>query len=379
MDDSDGRILELPASLVEETLASSESVGEGILSAIASVLERKAEIRDWLNSNDMIGTDGEMEDVDTPTTCGVDGSYVLEHMLSASIVACAAVAAEGFAPPSERKHWPLKYETFVETEVHSPELGSVVRGLMKVMESNLAATAPHDVVLSDGSVTSNIIHMNHAVSAAKGEGEPTKIVGKTLLQRYPGFLRKFRTMLDSEGDRVWASLPKYTTRSEIGGRYNENNGWPQQQDDRSVMTAVLKPGEYTKPLPLTNENDSWHLPRTDDPNVPRLVDMCLRSMENQMVFYYKPHYSAPALRVETGSWVKHDARRFAILLRSLKFQYPSYTIMEPYPLYMADRMVKSLGSMIPILKQSAMQKIVSDMPAGTKDVLFGMRGYRTES
>lgn len=73
MDDSDGQILEIPATLMEEALASSESIGDGILSAIASVLERRGEIRDWRDSNDMMGTDDGMEDVDTPTTCGVDG------------------------------------------------------------------------------------------------------------------------------------------------------------------------------------------------------------------------------------------------------------------------------------------------------------------
>ena len=378
MDYSDDHVLELPASLIEEALASSDSVGDDMLSAIGSVLERKEEIRGWLDSNDMIYTDDELEDVDTPTTCGVDGSYVLEHMLSASIVACAAVAVEGFTPPSERKHWPLKHESFIETEGHSPNLGSVVRGLMKVMEVNLAATAPHDVVLSDGSVTSNIIHMNQAVSIADSTEDTTNTVGKALLQKYPGFLRQFRTMLDSDGDRIWASLPKFTTRSEMGCQFDENNGWPQRQDDRSVMTAVLKPGEYTKPLSLTGKNDSWHLHRTDDSDVSRLVDLCVKSMNNQMVFYYKPLDSAPALRAETGRWVK-DERRLAVLLCSLKFQCPSYTIMEPYPLYMADRMVRSLGGVIPILKQSALQKVATNMPANIKDILFSMRGYRTES
>lgn len=375
---SDDHVLELPASLVEEALASSDSVGDSMLSAIGSILERKAEIRGWLDSNDMTCMDDELEDVDTPTTCGVDGSYVLEHMLSTSIVACAAVAVEGFTPPSERKHWPLRHETFVETEGHSPNLGSVVRGLMKVMEVNLAATAPHDVVLSDGSVTSNIIHMNQAVNIADST-EDANMVGKVLLQKYPRFLRQFRMMLDSDGDRMWASLPKFTTRSEMGSLYDENNGWPRQQDDRSVMTTILKPGEYTKPLSLTGKNDSWHLHRTADSDVSRLAELCVESMNNQVVFYYKPLDTAPALRVETGRWAKNDTHRLAILLRSLKFQCPSYTIMEPYPLYMADRMVRSLGSVIPILKQSAMQKVANNMPDNIKDMLFSMRGYRTES
>ena len=129
---------------------------------------------------------------------------------------------------------------------------------------------------------------------------------------------------------------------------------------------------------MTGKNDSWHLPATDNPKIPHLRDACLESMKNQMVLYYRPHDFTPALRVEVGGWVEHDTHRLARLLRSLKFQYASYAIMEPYPLYMADRMVKSLGSVIPILKQSAMQNVTENTSADIKDILFSMRGYRTE-
>ncbi|HOK50125.1 MAG TPA: nuclease, partial [Sedimentibacter sp.] len=40
-----------------------------------------------------------------PTTCGVDGSYAIERLLTADFVAAAAVAVEGLTPPSEKRYW----------------------------------------------------------------------------------------------------------------------------------------------------------------------------------------------------------------------------------------------------------------------------------
>ena len=378
MSKSNTPILELPAALVEELLAKNDKIGSTMLIAINSIQRDKPKIRDWLVSNHFLSTDAKLEDVDTPTTCGIDGSYVLEHMLSISVVACAAVAVEGFTPPSEIRHWPLKYESLVEVEGHNAQLGSVARGLMKIQEAKLAIAAPHDVVLLDGSVTSNIIHMNQAVSVAN-DNNSFKTIDSMLLQEYGNFLNWFKTILDSEDDKIFASLSKYTTRAELGDLYDNIDGWPQRQDDKSVMTAILEPGEYTKPQYITRERDLWHLPVIDDDaEIQHLTYECLESMKKQMVLYYKPHDFTPALRIEVGDWAVYDDRRLAILLRSLKFQYASYAIMEPYPLYMADRMVKSLGGIIPTLRQSALQNISKNTSAEIKEILFSIRGYRTE-
>ena len=47
-------------------------------------------------------------------------------------------------------------------------------------------------------------------------------------------------------------------------------------------------------------------------------------------------------------------------------------------MYMADRMVKSLGGIIPTLRQSALQNISKNTSAEIKEILFSIRGYRTE-
>lgn len=370
-------LLETPTALIEEVLAKSKNIGDQVSASINNILENKSNIRNWMVSNDMIGTDEVLEDVDMPTTCGVDGAYVLERLLSTSIVACAAVTVEGFTPPSEKKRWPIKHEIFVDIERHNPQLNNVVRGLMKVMETNLSSTAPHDVVLLDGSARSNVIHMNQAISAArKNSGKSFRVVGDALLQRYSRFLKQFKTILDSN-DRIYANLPKYTTKSEISDLYKKDNGWCRLHDDRFMMTMILASGEYTKPFRVGDDNVCLSISSIDDPDSSHLAGACLSSINNQMVFYYKPVNLAPALRVEVGSWVEYDKYRFARLLRALKSQFMSHMIMEPYPLYVADNMVKNLGKVMPTLTQSILQKLAKNQSVDIEKILFSVRGYRT--
>lgn len=294
-------------------------------------------------------------------------------------MACAAVAIEGFAPPSETKHWPLKHDSLIEIETHESELGTIVRGLMKIMETELAVNAPHDVILLDGSITSQIIHMHQAITAARDPNLNTNTIGQILEQRYEHFLRSFQTILKGNDHRIWASLPKFTSRSELGKEYDSKNGWPQRQDDRAILTTILEPGEFTKPIEITDTaKDGWHLPKHSDPSADKIRQDDVDEMGNQMVFYYKPHDFTPALRVEVARAIATSKDRMAVLLKSLKYQYASYAIMEPYPLYMADRMVKNLSGAIPTLRQAALQKVAENSTLDLKGVIFSLRGYRTE-
>ena len=378
-------MLELPAALIEELLKTNEGVGESLLNSMNAIQDSKQDIRRWLIDNQKLRKDSELENVEIPTTCGVDGSYVVERMISTSIVACAAVAVEGFTPPSETKYWPLKHESVIEVENHESELGTILRGLMKFMEMKLAVNAPHDIVLMDGSITSQFIHINQAISIAKPNRNgyyKTKKIGKKLLGEYHEFLKNFKMVMESKkNNKIWASLPKFTTRDELGYEYDALHGWPEKQDDRSVLTIVLMTGEFTTPKKITRTQDNWHLhlPNPSDKRISTLILQNEELMTKTMnVIYYKPHNYTPALRIELAENVAKDDLRLATLLKSISYQFASYSIMEPYPLYMADRMVKNLSGAMPALKQSALQKVVKGTTASIGDVLYSLRSYRTE-
>ena len=391
--------MDLPASLVEELLKKNGGASKVLAASIRSIERNRPRIRGWLEQTGRIRRDADLPDMDIPTACGIDGSCVVERMLSTSIVACAAVRVEGFTPPSETRLAPVDHMSIVEMETHEPEVGQIVRGLMKMLETRLAFEAPHDIVLVDGSITSQIIHMNQAMSAAYKRPK-TRAVGAMIMDKYAVFLEQFAALLENAAEgRVWASLPKFTTRAELGEQFgldHDEIGWPEDQDDRSVMTAVLKPGEYTEPEPITRTGprpakgsgesapgppshrpDNWHLVG-DGAGVKAAAGRVTDLMREQVVFYYRPESYTPALRIEVAGRAVRDRALAAMLMKALKYQYASYAVMEPYPLFMADRMARSLGAAVPAIVQSALQDMAEKPDIGTESMLFGLRSYRTE-
>jgi len=54
-------------------------------------------------------------------------------------------------------------------------------------------------------------------------------------------------------------------------------------------------------------------------------------------------------------------------------------MMEPYPLYMADRMVKNLSRAIPTFRQVTSQRIAEIYQGDIDSVFLSLHGYRSES
>ncbi|HBT48681.1 MAG: NurA domain [Caldanaerobacter subterraneus] len=366
---------ELPEALVEEMLEKSNQIGEEILLMFKELKEKKKEIREQLQKSGMLKNDRELEFPQPPTTCGVDGSYAIEKLMAMDLVGCAAVAVEGLTPPFETRHWEApKHLTFMAHEKRDDDTPSIVRGIMIQMELELAVNAPHDIVMLDGSFTTPIIYMNQAVSKAK---EKNTDISEELIKRFESFLMAYRTILEaSKSDKIWVSLPKYTTRQELG----KSLGWASHYDDRALMTFILSAGEYTTPIPLEKPIEKWHLASPkDNQKLDRVIDEITSLLEKIHVVYYKPHSWMPALRLEIPSSVATNKSRLSILFQGLRYQCGTAGIMEPYPLFMADRMVKHLGSAMPAFRQSSTRQIIELYEEEDfSEIFFTMHGYRTE-
>ncbi|SRR5579875_188555 len=370
--------LELPAALVNELIENSEEIGKALSDSIKEVNEAKPEIRKWLEETGLLKKDSDLPPVEIPTCCGVDGGLAPEELLSNTIIVCAAVAVEGFTPPTEKKSWPLKYESYCDVEPHRTNLETIASGWMQYLEAKLAHSAPHDVILLDGSMTSLWIRVNQSMQKVehhKKIKQSTKI-GEKLLSVFSNFLTIYDSFLDSN-DKIFAALPKSTVRSELGKKYDNKNGWPLNLDDKAVMTAVLEPGEYTEPLLLTTREDNWHM-REVGMNSGFIEKIAKKIGTNLMVFQYRPFEFTPALRIETSKNITDDDKKFAKLLQCIKSQFESYSVMEPFPLYLADRMVKNLYQAIPAIRSSALQKMSKDTTVDMRHILYALRPYRTE-
>ena len=367
---------ELPEALVEEMLSKSELIGDMLYDSFKEIQNNKDKMRKQLQEQNILKQDNEVGYPGIPTTCGVDGSYAVEKLLATDFAACAAVAIEGLTPPSEKRHWEKPHHrVFIHPEKHDPDTGTVIRGLMMEMELELAAKAPHDIVFLDGSLTTPLIYMNQAIN--KMTEANNTVIGKNLSENFKNFLESYKTILESlRTDKLWVSIPKYTTRRELGKKLD----WPSHYDDRAILTTILSPGEFTAPILLEEPQQPWHLKLpSNDKELERLKDEVISAINRLYVMYYRPHNWTPVFRIEMASSIAANNSRIAVLLQGLKYQSGTPGILEPYPLYIADRMVKHLGSAIPAFRQTATRRMTELHQGDIREIFFSMHGYRTES
>lgn len=103
------------------------------------------------------------------------------------------------------------------------------------------------------------------------------------------------------------------------------------------------------------------------------------ALEEVHVFYYKPRAWLSALRVEVAANIAKNTHRLARVVQGLRHQSPAPGMLEPYPLYLADRTVKKLAHAVPTFRQVTTQRVSQNYEGDIREVFFGMHGYRSES
>ncbi|GAB4403110.1 MAG: hypothetical protein Kow00123_13920 [Anaerolineales bacterium] len=110
-----------------------------------------------------------------------------------------------------------------------------------------------------------------------------------------------------------------------------------------------------------------------------MAEKIASSLSEIQVLYYRPYLWLPALRVEMSRAVAENQARLATALHGIRHQCGTPAVMEPYPLYVADRMVKHLPKAIPTFRQVTSQQIAENYQGSISEVFLGLHGYRTES
>lgn len=208
---------ELPAALVEEVLSRTEGLGRELLQSFEEMRAQRQARRSQLTEAGLLRREADLPYVPIPTTCGVDGSYAIERLLTTDLVAAAALAVEGLTPPSETRYWPEpRHLVCVGTEGHDADTGTVARAVMMGMELQLASQAPHEVVFVDGSLTTPLIYFNQALN--KVAETPSLRVADELLRHICEYLEAYHAILASRrSDRCWVGVQVY----------HPSGDWPQ--------------------------------------------------------------------------------------------------------------------------------------------------------
>jgi hypothetical protein len=388
--------------MMEKMLDKTNEVGAIINDSINGIRKNRdrfrEELKDSINRHDGDDEDATAKNADL-SACGVDGAYVVERLLGTDLLFSCALITEGLfskshkeifaSPPQSPSLAPAdKYEVFVYPEKHGAENAILARAVMLQMEINLAASSTYDVTYMDGSLTTALIHMYKAVTLIKGENAEAVVgddsyggsfVSEKIKGEFENFLASYKKILlgDGSDSKLWVGVPKYTSRNDIG----KDRNWPAVYDDRAILTIVLEPGEYTKPV-LFTDDEAWHsnLPYQSDTMEELMADV-MDGIRKLHVVYYKPYSWSPAIRVEIPSYIAEDKDKLGILMQNLKSQCEIPSILEPYPLYMADRIAKRISPAIPAYKQIITNRLIGGggKDQNESDILFMMHSYRTEN
>jgi hypothetical protein len=364
---------DLPDALVRDLLAKAVPVAERVSQNLQALRDAHTLLSSEALKHQLICRKADLDVTREPSVVGIDGSYQVHRLTALDLCAAAAVAVEGTSKEAVR-HWPEPYhDMWVDGLPHRIDTVGVLRGMMVSMEVALAAQAPHDLVLLDGSFTSLIIYLNQALTKIEDCG---KALADNFLERWQGgMLDQLKGLLTSNRT---VAMPKFTSRNEFL-RSNMLNP-PVMVDGKTLATMILNPGEYTRPLPLHDAADPAsqqvdHLPEKYCPK--NDMDEILAALNGLSVIYFRPYGWLPALRMEVPLSIARSTTWLSIVLEGVTRQFFTPAVIEPYPLFLADRMVKSLGSGVAVIEQTVSQHVAGSSQDIENTLLF-LQNYRTE-
>jgi NurA domain len=363
---------DLPDALVHDLLAHATPVAERVSTHLNRLRQARSALRQYIQLEGLIARKADLDVPREPSVVGIDGSYQVHRLTALDLCAAAAVAVEGTSKEA-RRYWQEPYHRmWVNSFEHSKNATNTLRGLMISMELELAAEAPHDLVLLDGSFIVLLIYLNQGLTSFS---DAPSLLREEFQRRWheQRVLNRFLSLIQS--DRTVA-VPKYSARNELSD-FLRDNDLP-ETDGKTLSTVILEPDEYTVPLPIFHfgeEDKEYHLP----------AEYCPRERQNQMnesignmrVIFYRPFGWAPAVRLELTAQIATSQAKLSMVLEGIKRQLFSPAVTEPYPLFLADRMVKSLGAGVAVIEQAIAQHAVGTSP-DVEATLLCLQNYRTE-
>lgn len=81
---------DLPAGLVDELIDGTGEIGTRVLGGFEELRARRAELRSGLESEGILGFEGDLPDAEPATVAAVDGSYAVDRLLTTDLCVCAA-------------------------------------------------------------------------------------------------------------------------------------------------------------------------------------------------------------------------------------------------------------------------------------------------
>ncbi len=359
---------DLPDALINALLTRSDEVGKKAKKHVDGQVRAQGSLRKRAIELGLVKQLPDLSSAPAESVVAVDGSVVSKRLASFDFNSAAALAVDGMgsdAPANVPRH-----DIAVHVTNPLPYGSEVAYALMFCLEYNIASTETNHrkLVLLDGAFSTGLIAISKALISTQNHfGEPYN----DFFDRWTSeTMQSVREIMTS--DRVVA-LPKRSSANEFRDQTNLFNGHEINTNGRSTASLILESNEYSGPFPFdTRTPRSW--PRNIFPDFWKEVRSIFEELQ---VVYFKPHPWSHAYRIEIPRNLAVNEKQRHLVLDTIKRQCINAAMMEPYPLYVADRFVKSLAKGADAILDSARRDVIakSDDPNLAHAML---NAYRTE-
>ncbi len=357
---------DLPDALINELLTRSEEVTQRALESVGERIAERDDLRSRALRLGLISNVDYMSELPPKSVAAVDGSPALIRLASFELAAAAALAVDGLGGESSNGNLPYKFEIHITDPI--ARASEIAYGLMFCMEYEIARTVDRDLVMLDGTFFTGMVAISIALRTA---GDLRDELSEAFKRRWTdSTMQLIPEILVS--DNVIA-VPKRSSANEFMGQTNLFNSREVDFNGRSTASLILEPGEYAGPFDL--ETHPFHL---DTPAFYRNYTIELQSMFTRIkVIYYKPHDWSHAFRIEMPPAIADDDNKLRETLEIIRRQTINPAMLEPYPLYVADRFAKSLQKGVAALLDSVRTQVTANS-AEPKIAADMMNAYRSD-
>ena len=324
----------LPDVMVRALLERSSEVSKALTARVNALAKLQPDLCKRADDEGIIEKLPEhVPDVEGKTVVAVDGSYAIERMAGTDVYAAAAVRVAGYGAEVEPR--PEKCAVSMQ-EVEGLAHGARInQALMVLHECKLVLESPADLVLVDGTIFTMILNVAIGLAEAKDKHDG---LSDALNSSWFDYARDaIPALLVSH--RI-ASIPKRSTAANEFERYTSIfEGREAKMPGIATANLILDAGEYTKPMAMPTERQYLgNEPMTSEYRTD--LNILLDALH---VVYFRPYKWSPAYRIELAPHVAHSDKLLERQLALVRNQCVNPSMREPYPLYLADRFVRSLG------------------------------------
>lgn len=363
--------------LIMEILEGAQSITTSMIEILDPIEEQKAKLRHSLFENGRVLKTEKLPTVSSPTVAAVDGALAIDRSLGAETAIAVAVGVEGLGLTKAGEWTAIRQAHWKKVLPHKgQQTYSLVRGIMSILELEIAVNAPHDLVIIDGSHLTPVIGLINMLSI---HNEKLSRIAAEVIKEH-NTAEILQTAL-SEPQII--GMVKYDSSCDLIGMWL--NDFMDVCDDRTAMTLLLEPSEYTIPVRLgqTIKKDyDWDrlnllLGMEQSEVVARLPRALEYAHHHRIHFiYYKPYEWTPAYRIELKEEAAQDKEKLSRILTGVREQIITSDICEPLPQHLADKIAKIVSVALDALRVAAFNGLPAEK--ANKYLTLLMESYRTE-